>query len=249
MTSTTKLICPECHRENEAERIYCHSCGERLDRSDVAARNTQETVDETRQRVRELFDPQRAKVRASFFKISKLVLGACVVAAIVQMLLPPDVPAPIKTELLLSRIRFELENAATSHQPVQLQYTEEQINAFLMYALKTKQALLNKPLLVFKRAAVGLREGSCTVTAERSLYGYSLYTACSYAPVLKGGKIEAPSKGGSIGRLPIHPRVMQFLSVLFSDVWSALDHEIRLVRKMGGIEFHNQSVVLTSRPQ
>ncbi len=249
MTTTTKLICPECHRENEAERIYCHSCGARLDRSDVAVRNSQEAVDETRQRVRELFDPQRAKLRASFFKLSKLVLGACAVATIVQMMLPPDVPAPIKTELVASRIRFELENAATRHQPIQLQYTEEQVNAFLTYALKAKQSSLDKPLLVFKRALVGLHEGGCTVTAERSFFGYSLYTTCSYAPVLRAGKIEAPNKGGSIGRLPIHPQITQFMSVLFSDVWSALDQEIKLIRKVGGIEFHDKSVVLAPQPQ
>ena len=31
-----KLVCPECRRENEAERIYCHECGARLDRSKMA---------------------------------------------------------------------------------------------------------------------------------------------------------------------------------------------------------------------
>ena len=29
----TKLICPDCQHENELERIYCHNCGARLDRT------------------------------------------------------------------------------------------------------------------------------------------------------------------------------------------------------------------------
>ena len=29
----TKLVCPDCRHENEPERIYCHNCGARLDRS------------------------------------------------------------------------------------------------------------------------------------------------------------------------------------------------------------------------
>jgi hypothetical protein len=247
-TSTTaKLICPECHHENETERIYCHSCGARLDRSAVAVRNSKEAVNETRQRVRKLFDPQRAKLRALFFKISKVILGAGVVAMVIQMISPPDVPAPVKTEMVASQMRFDLESAATRHQPAQLQYSEEQVNAFLTYALKTKQSLLNKPLLNFKRALVGFHEGTCAVTAERSLFGYSLYTTCSYAPVLAEGKIEASSKGGSIGRLPIHPQATQFMGIIFSDVWSALDPEIRMIKKLGALEFHDKNVVLTAR--
>src|SRR6516225_2034765 len=31
-----QLTCPDCQRENEAERIYCHDCGARLDRSALA---------------------------------------------------------------------------------------------------------------------------------------------------------------------------------------------------------------------
>ena len=246
-TTTTKLACPECGHENEAERIYCHSCGGRLDRSAVAVRKSKEDVQETRQRMRKLFDPQGAKLRASFFSISKLVLGACAIAAVIQIISPPDVPAPVKTQVIPSQIRFELENAATRHQPAQLQYTEEQANAFLMYALKARQSSLDKPLLDFKRALVGFREGTCAVTAERSLFGYSFYITCSYAPALSEGKIEASNKGGSIGRLPIHPQVAQFMGVLFADIWSALGGEIKLVRKLGAIEFHDKSVVLAAQ--
>ena len=43
----TKLICPECQHENEPERMYCHSCGARLDRSKLAP--TTAAVDDLRQ--------------------------------------------------------------------------------------------------------------------------------------------------------------------------------------------------------
>lgn len=245
-TTTTKLICPECQHDNESERIYCHSCGARLDRSAVAVRNSNEEVQATRDRMRKLFDPQRARLRALFFKISKLILTACAGAAIVQIILPPDVPAPVKTDLIPSQIRFDLEKMATRHQPPQLQYTEEQANAFLGYVLKTKQTSLNKPFLVFKRAIVKFGEGTCAITAERSVFGYPLYTTCLYQPGVAAGTLQAPAKGGSIGRLPIHPQVSQFMGLLFADVWSALDSEIKLLRKMGGIEFQQQNVVLTA---
>ena len=30
---TRRLTCAECKYENEVERVYCHNCGEKLDRS------------------------------------------------------------------------------------------------------------------------------------------------------------------------------------------------------------------------
>jgi hypothetical protein len=246
VTSTTKLICPECRHENEAERIYCHECGARLDRSAVAVRNSEESVEATRRRVRKLFDPPFLKLRVLLAKFIKVVLLAGGVAAIVQMVLPPQVPAPAKNELITSQIRFDLESASTRHHPPQLHYTQDQVNVFLGYALKAKRSSLNKPLLDFKRAVVEFGENTCSVTVERSLFGYSLYTKSTYQPVLTAGKIEASSKSASIGRLAIHPRLAPFTGILFSDVWSALHQEIKLVGKMSTMEFHDKAVVLTS---
>src|SRR6187455_1658790 len=93
-----QLTCPECRRENEPERIYCHDCGARLDRTSLAKVAPKlEDAKETQRRLRSMLDPQRAKMRLLFFKISKLILGAATAAAIVQMILPPDAPPRPKT--------------------------------------------------------------------------------------------------------------------------------------------------------
>jgi hypothetical protein len=247
MTSTstlTTVVCGECRHENEPERIYCHGCGARLDRSAVKVRK--EDVQDARKRVKKLFDPQRARIRALFFKISKVVLGACALAVFVQIILPPDVPAPVKTVMLASQIRNDLESATMRHQPSQLQYTDEQVNAFLLYALKTKQKALDEPLLDFKRAVVVFQEGSCAITVERSLFGYSLFTTAIYAPKISGGKLVVISKGGRLGRLPIHPLLTKYMDVLFADVFGALEREEKLVAKMGSIEFHDKAVLMTA---
>src|SRR5438477_4800595 len=203
-TTIAKIICSECRYENEVERIYCHNCGARLDRSTVAT--TKEPVKDTRQRLKKMFDPQRAKMRQLFFKISKLILGSCAVAALIQILLPPDLPTQGKADVLASQISFDLEGMTSArHQPPRVEYSEEQMNGFLQYALKMKQKALNKPFLDFRHAFVAFGQGTCAVTAERSIFGYSLYTTYSYAPALKEGKFEGSTKGGSIGRLPVHP--------------------------------------------
>ena len=245
-----KLICQDCRQENETERIYCRNCGTRLDRSALAkVKSTQEDSKEAHKRVRNMFDPNRARFRLMFFKVSKLILGACAAAAVIQLISPPDVPPRTKTEMLASQITFDLENAALYHRPAQLRYTEEQVNGFLGYSLKSKQSALNKPLLTFERAVAQFGEGFCRITAQRSLMGnatLSVYTGASYAVAVKDGKIVASSKGGRIGRLPVPGVLMKHADIILSDVWKALERERKSVQKLGGIAFHDREVVLTA---
>jgi hypothetical protein len=249
MITMLKLACPECGHENEAERIYCHSCGVRLDRSAVISKQSaKEGLKETQRRVRRIFDPTRAKMRFWFFRTAKLALGAFATAAVIQIFSTPDVPPPTKPLLLPSQLNFDLENAVNYHRPAQLQYSQDQVNAYLAYALKIKQSSLDKPLLDFRRVVVGFGEGDVNVTAERAFFGFSLYSGSSYKVKLQDGKLVAANTGGSLGRIPVHPVLMHGLEVIFSDVWSALERERKLVSKMGTIELHAKSVVLTAPP-
>src|SRR4051812_34189988 len=162
-----KLVCPECRRENEPERIYCHDCGARLDRTALAKVAPKgEDPKATQRRLRTMLDPGRVKMRLMFFKISKLILGACATAAVVQMLLPPDVPPRAKSGDFPPQINLDLENAALNHGSAPLRYTEAQVNAYLGSALKSKQAALSK-VLQFERAFVSFDENVCRITAER----------------------------------------------------------------------------------
>ena len=245
----TQLICPECQRENEPERIFCHQCGARLDRSALVSQKPQrERPEQARQRLQHMLDPQRGRLRRLFFKFSKVVLGAAVAAALIEVILPPNNVPPAAHAIGLPReINFDLEKVMVSHQPAQLQYTQEQVNEYLGSALKSKQASLNKPLLNFNRVFVDFGENnSCTITMERSLFGYSLFQRASYEVKLNNGKILASNKGGWLGQLPIHPEAMKLAEFLFADLWSALDRERKLVAKLSGIEIHAGSVTLTA---
>jgi hypothetical protein len=242
-----KLICPECRRENEAERIYCHDCGARLDRSALAkAPPKGEDVKDTQKRLKQMLDPGRLKMRLMFFKVSKVVLGALALAALIQIILPPDVPPRAKTGEFPPQINLDLENAAMNHSTAPIQYTEAQVNAYLGSALKSKQAALSK-LLQFERAVVTFDETVCRITAERSLFGFSVFTTTSGKVTLQDGRLIASNNGGSIGRLPVHPLLMKYADPLFNDLWGALDRERKAVAKMGAIELHPQLVVLTPK--
>jgi hypothetical protein len=242
-----KLVCPECQRQNEPERIYCHDCGARLDRSALAKVAPKgEDPKQTQRRLKQLLDPGRLKLRLMFFKISKLILGACALAVLIEMLLPPiDLPERLK-DVELQQINLDLENATTSHGTLPLQYTETQVNAYLVNVTRSKQAALSK-LLQFERALVNFDEGVCRITAERSLLGFSVFHAISYNVTLQNGTLTASNNGGSIGRMPIHPMIMKFGDILFTDLWTALDREKKSVSKMGAIEFHPKTVILTPK--
>jgi hypothetical protein len=243
----TKLICPECRKENEAERIYCHECGAKLDRSKVIASKPPDARAKEQKRVRNMFDARRAKIRLLFFTLAKSILGAFAAAVVVSLFLPPEAGPPRKDPVGLSQIGLEVENAVTYHRPDRLQYSEDQVNDYLFYTLKGKKAL-NKPLLDFKRGSVALSEGKCTITVERAIYGYSVYTTTALGVQLIDGKLNVSNKGGELGRLSVHPALMQYLDIIFADVWSALDRERKLVAKASGIEFHDKSVVLLTPP-
>jgi hypothetical protein len=186
-------------------------------------------------------------MRLVFFKVSKVVLGALVMAAVIQMILPPDLPPRVKTGDFPPQINLDLENAGMNHGVPALHYTEAQVNAYLGSALRGKQAALSK-VLQFERAIVTFDENVCRITAERSLMGFSVFTTISVQVTSQNGTVTPLINGGSIGRLRIHPQLMKYGNLLFSDVWAALERERKSLAKMSAIEFHPQAVVLTPRP-
>jgi len=248
MTTTTtaapakKVTCTECRHENEAERIYCHNCGERLDRSGIASQKKSSSSEEARRRLEKMMGPPN-QLRRNFFATSKLVLAAAGVAALVQIMLPPDVPAPTKTGP--QQIDLELESLASSQKPGPLTYSQDQVNAYLTYRLAGKKKTLNKPLLTFERAVASFREGEGTIALERSFFGYSFFSRTSYRVETKDGKVFATNTGGWIGRLPVHPALMKFGNVIFADLWSALDRERKLLAKMSAVTFQDGTTTIS----
>jgi hypothetical protein len=240
-TTATKLICAECRRENEAERIYCHNCGERLDRTAVYAKQKPPDPGEERRRLQKMMEGP-SKFRQNFFSVSKIALAAAAAAVLIEMALPPELPAP--TKIVAPQVDLDLENAGSFHRPGPLEYSQEQVNAYLTYRLTSKKKALSPPFLDFVRATVSFRDGACTIGMERSLFGYSIFTRSSYRVETASGKTSATNVGGWIGRLPVHPAIMKYGDIIFADLWFALDREHRLLGKMAAVNFHDGGVTI-----
>jgi len=244
---TMKLVCPDCQRENDPKRIYCHDCGTKLDRAGIISHKLkQEDPKAVQKRVAAMFDPGHALLRKRIVQGGKLVLGAAILAVVVQMLRPPDVPEKTKASEMPPQINLQLEDAAMNPRSAPLQYTDDQINTYLAYTLKGKRAALSK-YLQFERAIASFDEGYSQVTVERSLYGVSLFTTASYAASIENGKIVTTNRGAQIGRMPIHPALMQYGGILFDDVRAALERERKSIVKLGSMEFHPHLVVFTPK--
>ena len=250
----SQLVCPECRHANEPERVYCHNCGAKLNRTAPATvpgkTDDAETV-ATRERLRRMIDQRGVKTRRLILNIVRLVLGACLFAVLIQMFLAPDLPAPTGKDLELGpQIGLDLEHAIMQHRGAQLTYQQDQVNNYLSNALKRKKtSLLDKPLLEFRRGVAQLDEGVFRMTAERSIFGCSLYTSVFYRASVQNGKIDGRCEGGMIGRMPIHPQVMRYANFLFGDIWKALEQDQKQVAKLAAIEFHPKTVVLTAPTQ
>src|SRR5437879_6836130 len=156
--------------------------------------------------------------RRNFFTVSNLAFAAAVVAALVEIALPPELPAP--TKAVPPQVDLDLENAAFYQKTGALEYSQDQINAYLAYRLTSKKTALNKPLLTFVRATASFRDGACTIGIERSLFGYSIYSRTSYQVDAGAGKSSTTNVGGWIGRFPIHPASMRLGDIIFADLWS-----------------------------
>ena len=153
------LTCSQCSFANEVERVYCHNCGAKLDRSLIpqAPEVDQKDIDKTRKRVQKMANPGGLSVVHELKTLARTVGVAALLALILGMVREPDgVPSKNRKEGELSSLRMigtELAEAAESPQARVLQMTEADANGYLRAALKARGAALI-PGAAFERAFV-----------------------------------------------------------------------------------------------
>src|SRR5437868_14805517 len=115
-----------------------------------------------------------------------MLVAAATTACLVQMCLPPDFPPPVKAA---SPIQLDLALEQATMKPAELNFSQQDVNAYLASRLTGKKKVLNKPFLDFGRAAVVFKEGGCVIGWERSFFGYPLYGQSSFQVSLNDGKL------------------------------------------------------------
>jgi hypothetical protein len=247
----TKLVCPDCRHENEPERIYCHNCGARLERSALIKEKVAADVSgaQAREHLKKMFAPRRGGGKRAVVKFLKILLGAVCLAVIIQMILPPDLPPQPNEIGFAPMINMDMASAIESHRPAQLIYKEEQVNGYLAASVRRSNSPAKEGYFPLTRIFVKFEEGICGINIERQLLGFSIYYGSSYRVTVENGKIASANTEGYIGRMPIHPVLMKSAAaLLFSKTWATLARERKDVARLVGIEFHPQSVTLVIAP-
>ena len=127
-----KLICPDCQHENETERIYCHSCGARLDRSKLTPAVPLGDPDvKAQEHLKKLLRGGQGNIKRAALKLAKVVFGALGLAALIVMALSPDLPPATKSYSFAPMINMDMVSAISNHQGASLVYDEEQINSYI----------------------------------------------------------------------------------------------------------------------
>ena len=253
MSATPTLTCKQCNYANEPERVYCHNCGAKLDRSLLPkepAKDAKEAQEQTRKRVRKLVNPARGFfTNWHRFLLNALASAVCV-AGLIQMARPPaGVPPVLNKEDLLGAPQLiqEIEDLQMSPSAQPAKLSEETINLYLASAVRAKSDTA-ADYFRFDRVFVNLGKDVIGITAQESAFDHPIYAGASYKLSIAGGKLVATNVGGNLGRLPVHPMIMEYCGFAFQHLWDALQREKALLDKMQSVTLEPEGFTFVTRP-
>ncbi len=239
------IKCSECGHENEKQRIYCHNCGAKLDRTEVIIQAEKPKPIPRKpfsQTVRNTYHPFAPIFSAAFF--------ALLVASLIQSVRPPSgapvvKPGEIQELVDAPSITIDLEDAAIS--PRRIGYTEQQLNAYLKNRVKpAKDPFIPAWVSSFELAYVNLYDASFRITKKYQVFSYPLYIGATYTPQ-SSQSTQLKNIGGNLGSFPIagplYDLVDQFI---FRDFVVNMKDEAKGLAKMRSLQITPKGVIINS---
>ncbi|MEI8314039.1 MAG: zinc ribbon domain-containing protein [Verrucomicrobiota bacterium] len=236
------LICPKCSYDNELGRIFCHSCGDKLDLSNIKPATPAE------KKLRQVKRTATPVIRRS---IELAVAGVVLLSIVLVCLVPAIAPVmPTNNELVAADGKqMDLQKLVNSQKSGKLTVTAAELNAFL------NQKPFDKPtgsdvsiMPVVRRASLcdGRVKVELLATAHfGTMYDKSLYFAYEGQPMIVAGRFVFKPTGAWLGQLPIHPR-LPVLMPLFEQRITSLIQELTgeqaLLDKLTAINVAGESV-------
>jgi hypothetical protein len=232
---TANLPCEQCGYLNEPERVYCHNCGAKLDRSllpKTEARK-QESPEKARKRISKMTNPDAGWFKRELKTFLQVMIYAAMAAAVILIALAPDgVPDPKKPQTM-RLVSSDMMEALQSPSPRAISFTEDEVNQYLKQMLKAKEGMI--PGVKFSRAFVNLRPGALRLSSENSLWGYPVFSGVEYHLEVKDGKFTSTVVGGNFGRLSVHPLIMRYAEAAFKSLAAALQRERKQMDRMQSV--------------
>ncbi len=247
-----KLTCTACQHENEIERVYCHNCGEKLDRSLLPKADlTKPSEDKAKvaRKVKKMMDPNRFNLWQNI-KIFLLVEFLAVFVAVGYLIVQtPDFVQPLEKDRLSEVYPDEVWSKMLKQKPMVFQtFKEFDVNKHLEKAIKGGKVSTGKP----ERALAHFENDLITVATQRSVLGLKICSTAAFKPVPDGVKWKADVSRFAIGRLTVPPGLAKLIGLdsstlgVFSQVF---DKEIKGLDRLEKIESGEGSITFTTRPQ
>ena len=174
------------------------------------------------------------------------------VAALIQMARPPLDLQPVfsKADLIEAPPLIEqIEELQMAQSAQSRQLPERTINLYIASATTIKgKGGTSEDYFKFDRAYVALGKDIIKITTQESAFNYPFYASASYNLSISGGKLVATNAGGSVGRMPIHPMIMEYCASAFQPLWDKFQRERYLLDKMQSVSVSPGEFVFTTKP-
>jgi len=249
--SLPSIACKDCGHVNEAQRIYCHNCGTKLDRSHVIEqeKSREEPAAKKQRRVRKMMNPGSGGILPVLKTGLKVIGYAALTAAIIQIARPPEeVPEMPDGAVETPPLGILLEELTMASGGRQVAFSEADVNRYLKGTVRPSS---KEGVAVFQRAFVNMKEGLLRITSQTAIQGYPLYAGASYRLKIEDGDLSAIPAGIHLGRLDI-PEIAAkhtgpVLDVLLKSLWDSLKREKSSMGKIGSVEVLKGQILLRSK--
>ena len=239
------LVCKQCNFENEPERVYCHNCGAKLDRSLLPPEATKrEDPMLVQQRVRKMVRPRNVSLTIQLKNLLYSLVLAAFLAAIVVILKPPGGVPNLSQDAVMDAppIADDMDGRVQQAGAQRMVYTENQVNAYLKSTLRGGKAEKAGALAMkFEQAYVHFGDGTCQITSAQSLFGWPIYATTERTFSVHNGIVTSQPVAGSLGRLQIPAKAVPMLEGVFQPLKKALDQPLKLLAQMQAVTLRKGS--------
>ncbi|HVM61931.1 MAG TPA: zinc-ribbon domain-containing protein [Verrucomicrobiae bacterium] len=243
------IVCPKCGYDNELGRIFCHSCGTKLDLTEIKAPS---------QGGKPLTKKAKSGSKKLVSRIFSVVLTAFVVVLVFLALQVPAV-RPISTssdDLNMSdRKRAALDNVLALKRPSTVSVTEGELNSFV----QTLGFQGGKPGpfdVVPIKLQLEFGNGAVTVVLLGRLHiagslEKEIYLSYTGVPAIKAGHFVFQPTAGALGALPMSPWLLEQTGLYdryFARLFAKQDTEKQILDSLSSITVTPQSLNFNYQP-
>jgi hypothetical protein len=243
------VICSKCGYDNELGRIFCHSCGAKLNLSEIKSPS---------QGGKDLTKKKKGRTRAMVGRLIQIVIVVGIILAIFLALQVPVLrPISTSSEDLTSvdRKRFELDGLNLQKTPQTIAISETELNAFID-TLGLQKSEAKSPSIIPSKLQVELGDGFLTAIYICKIHlGASfekqLYLTYSGVPVIENGHFGFKPTGGAVGSLAINPWILERTGIFdhyYAKLFANLGQEKQMLGSLASVAVTSKQVLLTYQP-